>query len=65
VVVLTVLSRQYLAMGREPGVAGVAEGFAAKAAYLRARLEERLGRLMAGLGGGGGGVVRFATRVGR
>lgn len=66
-VVLTVLSRQYMAMSRDLGTGQ--DGFKAKAGYLKAQLDERLARLVVHVGGIGGGepvnVSRFGTRIGR
>lgn len=67
VVVLTVLCRQYMAMSREMGSSQ--DGYAAKAEFLKAQLDERLARLVVHVGGDGDSeptnVSRFTTRIGR
>jgi hypothetical protein len=63
VVALVVLSRQYMAMSRD-GVGG-REGPAGKAEFLRARLDERLARLVVEVGDGSRSVSRLSTRIGR
>jgi hypothetical protein len=63
VVVLTVLHRQYLAMSREAGASP--DALAAKAAVLRAELDERLGRLVLHWSDDSAPTTRFHTRISR